>query len=416
MRRAAEKLAQRRGGPDDGFQNQLPSGADERTVDKIREALEEGRYEDALRMMQQAQDQLANLSEGLQQEMESMAGSKSSDELAEAMNEAIEQTRQLEERQAALAGETDGLIEKFGSGDGLDPKAQESILKEMDEVLKAIARIPEGIEEPRFQQRARRWAGRAEAVADRMRGAFAEGGVEEAIASGMQAMRELDNTRQGLDVRSEGDFAVPGAKPASLRAAKASERTAGVVQKLEDALARSERQRAAGGRGGASTKRGQNGLAGDVAGLRRRVEEMGGSAFNPVSGRDSLRAAEDLMLRAGARLEQGRPGRARGAQDGASQQLKQFRESLEEAQASMQQGSMPRPGGMAQGPQSGRGNPWDRMEDWGGDEDNGEVEMPEPDDFLGPDAFRRLVLEGAADDAPERYRPLNGSYYEELVR
>jgi hypothetical protein len=125
------------------------------------------------------------------------------------------------------------------------------------------------------------------------------------------------------------------------------------------------------------------------------------------------------MLRAGSRLEQGRPGRARGAQDGALQQLEQFRESLEQAQSAMQQGSMPGVESMAQrgAGQGRRGqDPWGRMRDLNGLDQGGDVEMPEPDDFLGPAAFRELVLEGAQDDVPKRYRPLNNSYYEELVR
>ncbi|HCP48358.1 MAG TPA: hypothetical protein DIU15_20135 [Deltaproteobacteria bacterium] len=51
-----------------------------------------------------------------------------------------------------------------------------------------------------------------------------------------------------------------------------------------------------------------------------------------------------------------------------------------------------------------------------GESGNQDVEMPEPEDFVGPEAFRSLVQEGAAEDAPDRYRPYNHSYYEELVR
>ena len=49
-------------------------------------------------------------------------------------------------------------------------------------------------------------------------------------------------------------------------------------------------------------------------------------------------------------------------------------------------------------------------------EGTGEVEMPEADEFVGPEAWRALLQEGAQGDAPDRYKPLNGSYFEELVK
>jgi|GEM_PF-1675682 len=416
MAEAAKKLQERRGGPDDGFQNKLPPGADQQALDSIEKALEEGRYEDAMRMIQQAQEALAKQSEGLQREMDSMSGSQESEELAKALNEAIEQTRALEARQAALREETDGLIEQFGSGDGMDANQQERILREMDALMRDIAEIPVGIGEDALRSRAERWARRAYQAADAMRGAFAEGGVEEAIALGVQTQRELQRARQGLEVRASGELAVPGAARAEGQAQAASDRTGELIRLLEQAQKKVDLQRRAAGGGSSSQHQAQNRLAMDTAGLRRTVEEMGGSAFNPVAGRDSLRSAEDLMLRAGAKLDQGRPGRAAGAQDGALQQLRRFRESLQQAQGAMGQGRMPSGAQMAGGQQSGRRNPWENMNDFQGSDDEGEVEMPEPEDFLGPDAFRALVLEGAQDDTPERYRPLNGSYYEELVR
>ncbi len=416
MMEAAAKLAERRGGPDDGFENRLPAGADEQAMDSIQKAIEEGRFEDAMRMIQRAQDALAKQSEALQGEMDSMAGSQQVAELTEALNEAIEATKGLEARQQALREESDELIERFGSGDGMDANAQERILKEMDELMQEISAIPEGIDENGLLFRAERWARRAHQAADAMRTAFAEGGVEEAIALGVQTQRELQSARERLSSRASGESAVPGAARSEGRARAALQRTQDLIEQLEAAQRKVDLQRRAAGSGSGEAQRGQNRLAMDTAGLRRRVEEMGGSAFNPVAGRDSLRSAEDLMLRAGGRLEQGRPGRAAGAQDGALQQLRRFRESLEQAQSAMGRGSMP--GGMASGAtgeQAGGRDAWDNMNAFQGDED-GEVEMPEPDDFLGPDAFRALVVEGAQDDAPERYKPLNGSYYEELVR
>jgi hypothetical protein len=341
MARLAKKLEERRGGPDDGFQNRLPADADRSLRDKVRKLLDEGKYEEALALMQKAQDSLAKLSDSLQGEMNSMAGSQNSEELNRAMQAAIDETRELEHRQRELLEQTEGLVQKFGSGDGLDPEEQEAILREMAVLLKEITAIPGAIDDEVLLRRARRGSERARRAAEGMRSAFAEGGLEEAIALGLQAERELDITRDGIAAGARREEAVSGAAASARRAASAGGRAQALIETLEAAQARAAQQRARAGRGGEGTRRGQNGLAGDLAGLRRRVEGMGGSAFNPVSGRDNLRSAEDLMLRAGSRLEQGRPGRARGAQAGAIQQLEQFRGALEEAQAAMQQGGMP---------------------------------------------------------------------------
>ncbi len=75
-------------------------------------------------------------------------------------------------------------------------------------------------------------------------------------------------------------------------------------------------------------------------------------------------------------------------------------------------------GGMASNSPGGRqSNPWDRAEEWNGTDPRGaEVELSHPDDFVTPEAFRALIQEEAAGEAPERYVPLNNSYYEELVK
>ena len=68
------------------------------------------------------------------------------------------------------------------------------------------------------------------------------------------------------------------------------------------------------------------------------------------------------------------------------------------------------------GRQPGQGDPWGRVEGLQGEGSGGEVDLPDPEDFVSPEAFRSLVQEGAVGDAPQRYRPLNSSYYEELLR
>ncbi len=147
------------------------------------------------------------------------------------------------------------------------------------------------------------------------------------------------------------------------------------------------------------------------------MDQMGGSAFNPAQGRENLQNAQELMRKAQGRVGNGDPQRAGSAGQDGLNQLRQFRESMEGAQQALRQGGPPRRGGTQMAGQPGGGrqpNEWDSGQ--GNAESTAPVEMTDPDEFVGPEAFRELVLEGAQGDAPGRYRPLDGTYYEELVR
>jgi hypothetical protein len=44
------------------------------------------------------------------------------------------------------------------------------------------------------------------------------------------------------------------------------------------------------------------------------------------------------------------------------------------------------------------------------------VELPSPEDFMTPEAYRRALLEGMEGEVPDEYRQLKRRYYEELVQ
>jgi hypothetical protein len=50
------------------------------------------------------------------------------------------------------------------------------------------------------------------------------------------------------------------------------------------------------------------------------------------------------------------------------------------------------------------------------DQDPGSIDIPAPEDFQTPEAYRRALLEGMAGDVPEEYRSMKQQYFEELVR
>ena len=47
---------------------------------------------------------------------------------------------------------------------------------------------------------------------------------------------------------------------------------------------------------------------------------------------------------------------------------------------------------------------------------NHQIEIPAPESFQTPEAYRRALLEGMEAEVPDEYRALKQRYYEELVR
>jgi hypothetical protein len=147
----------------------------------------------------------------------------------------------------------------------------------------------------------------------------------------------------------------------------------------------------------------------------------------------ALESASARMAQATGDLEGGRGLAAQGSQQAASRHL---REALEALQDAMQEASR----SAAKMAQSGQGGGEEEGEGAGegGDEEgdgaeggkdkkkggeDGEeesessapIELPEPEEFRTPEAYRRSLLEGMEGDVPEEFKALKRRYYEELV-
>jgi tetratricopeptide (TPR) repeat protein len=406
MAEVARKLAERSSGPDDGFVNSVPGEMSKSSLAEVQELIRQGRFEEAMEKLRQADEALAQLEESIASESQQMSGSQDRAEMDKALSEAIQDAKRLEAQQEAILKETDELAERFAS-----PQAAE----EMEKLQQDVAALKEQVEElrqgggddpfaPTGAERSRVRSAAFEIAG--MEAAIADGLPDEAAAYAREAQSHLRDAARSAE---SGD-----------RAGK--ERSAGklagsIADRLEAMQAEQSRSQAQARRAGQQTGERQGGVANGVAELAQRMGEGAGSAFNPAQGRQNLENAEQLMRGAQGKLAQGDPTRAGSSgRDGLSQ-LRQFRESLESAQQAMRQTGPPRPGGgMAGrpgGPQpGGEQNDSESRQAY----DSGSVEITDPDEFVGPEAFRALLQEGAQGDAPDRYKPLNGTYYEELVR
>ena len=76
------------------------------------------------------------------------------------------------------------------------------------------------------------------------------------------------------------------------------------------------------------------------------------------------------------------------------------------------QRSMQQMGQQREGQSGGQGD------DQGGESrtDRGRVEIPAPEEFQTPEAYRRALLEGMSAEVPDEFEALKRRYYEDLVK
>ncbi|MCO4771572.1 MAG: hypothetical protein KDA24_16185 [Deltaproteobacteria bacterium] len=401
MAELAKKLADRSSGPDDGFQNSMPGALSKDLLAEVEELIKQGRFEEAMEKLREADDAVADMEEQLANEAPQMAGAQNRDALDQALSEAIEQAKELEQQQGQVLQQAKELAERFS-----DPQADEAI----EEIRKDIAELSEQVEALREGGNGPFAPSGAERQAVRS-ASFEVQGVEQALNEGMPD--------EAAAYAREAESRLKGAARAAQDTDRAKrERAAGklagsIAKKLDDLDAQQRQRQAQAKQAGQQAGQQQGGVANGVAQLQQKMNEMGGSAFNPAGARGNLQNAEQLMRRAQGQLGQGDPGRAQSSGEDGQNQLRQFRESLEGTQQALREGGSGQSGPkMAQRPGQGQTR-WDSQ---GDPEDTGKVELTDPDEFVGPEAFRALLQEGAQGDAPDRYKPLNGTYYEELVR
>jgi hypothetical protein len=126
---------------------------------------------------------------------------------------------------------------------------------------------------------------------------------------------------------------------------------------------------------------------------------------------EGMEGAVREMERAEASLKSARTVEAEGAEGAAADRLRQAREALEQAAAAMAQ---------MQEAMEGRGQPGGEQANRKGKQDRKRhpdpIEIPAPEEFQSPEAYRKALLEGMQGDVPSEFEALKRRYYEELVR
>jgi hypothetical protein len=126
---------------------------------------------------------------------------------------------------------------------------------------------------------------------------------------------------------------------------------------------------------------------------------------------EGMEGAVREMERATESLLRARTVEAEGAEGAAADRLRQAREALEQAAAAMAQMQEAMRG---QGQQGGE-RP-DGQDQSGEERRQDPIEIPAPEEFQSPEAYRKALLEGMQGDVPSEFEALKRRYYEELVR
>ncbi len=412
MQELAQKLAERSPGPDDGFMNQMPNVLSKDMMAEARELMAQGKFDEAMEKLRQMDEALSGMEQQLDTESGEMAGGQAAEQLDAELSAAIERARVLERQQEEVLEQLGELTERFGD-QGMSEEERAALIQDMAELRDRIDQIEDPDTDPFVRPGVRRTAWRASQEVSQMAEAFGEQRLDDAASFGRETQDLMGEAAQELGAEARTN---PDAKSARDAARSAAKLAGSIAERLEQAQGRQRAQQREAQKAGQGAGRQQGQVAQGVGELGQQMEQMGGSAFNPARGRENLKNAEDLMRRAQGRAGDGDPGRAQSAgRDGLSQ-LQQFRQSMEAARDSLREGG--KPGGGKPSMAGGRSGGSSRRDSQSGpdSETGAPVEMTDPDEFVGPEAFRALLQEGAQADTPDRYKPLNGTYYEELVR
>lgn len=385
-------------------------------ADEIRKLIAEGRVDEARKAMQLLAEQLQQMAEGVNDRF--AAQMQSQDNLSEAYDDAMKGLEQLQQDQEALAKEMAAAREK----DGGAAEAQASLWRKVDGLAEgAVAAAKDALGAAgggagwRVEgiRAIERMAEQAQGVRDGVRARDAARVLERlGVARRSQGMAERLAGVERARPRAAGEPVPEGAARAEAKAAevgrlytemeellrKLAERQAqdgpAVRQKAQELA---DRQRALEER--------QQQLSGEVQRVERAMPAADGSAG------EAMDRAGEAMRRAEGALRQGQGTQGEGHQLDAASQLRQARERLaQQMQQHQQMQQQMRNGGKGEGG-------GDRSED-GQDSMSQQqaVELPAPELFQTPEAYRRALLEGMSGEVPEEFEALKKRYYEELVR
>jgi len=389
------------------------------TLAKIRKLLEQGKTEEAMKML----DEYLKATDEMMKALEAMQNQEFGDnrqEMVKDMEGTIDGIKAMEQQQQQLLQDTEAIKKSLMAEAGLTGEALQALT---EEALKKLAEMQTSQE--RAQQAAQRarlrpdpeMERRGRELSDRMRTLEAALKAKD-ISLALRVARKTVRNFRMLDVDLKRQRFMGGGDMTMAREhAKAGRRTGDALARdLEEWTERMDRAQAQGAMQG-------EGLADRQQSLRRQGQEMSqrlreyseGSPMIPERWGEQMGRAAQSMYGAEGKLEDGKLRGGAADEQIALKELSELRGELESVQQEMAQRTrgIPRQGRPMPGMEGQTKR--QQSERWGGRGIRaGKVDISQ--DFQAPEAYRREIMEGMRGETPARYKRLNREYYEKLVR
>jgi hypothetical protein len=378
-------------------------------IAEIRKALAEGQLETAREMMDILADQMAQFAESLEERQQ--RGADEDNEMKERFEALMSDLEELERQQDELANDLAAVQDEFGSSfsERMEVWAKLDRLAEQVEAKSAAALSNTGDGRrwrPFTLLRLQELAALGAGIRDSVRGRDAQGA---ALRIG-ELLRDADVTagfvrrdRARNPAPLKGETVQAHMQASAVVAAEMAE----LLELLDDSPGQSSPEMEAATRS-MSERQGQiqdwqRELMDEVKTIENAIPTANGEA------RKSMKGAGDAMERAREFLEEGVAIAGEGHQRQASGLVRDTREQLQQSMQDQQQ--MQQAMRQMQGEKSG--GEGDQMTNQA---PQSQPEIPSPELFKTPEAYREALLEGMAGDVPEEFKGLKARFYEDLVR
>ena len=386
-------------------------------MDAIRKAIAEGDLELAQRLLQQLADSLQQMSEGVGNQMSQ--GQQADDEMAQKMEQLMEDMSALAEEQESLAEQLAEARSKEGNKAAEQAKAWEEVQRLAERAAQASRTATESAGDgagwrTSSVDRLQRLQDSTDELLDAVRARDARATLERAdrtLRQGSIAQAAVDNELTRARPAREG---VPdGVRRAQEETATALEAVQEILELMETKLQQQQEESEAMQQLARQLSAQQQQLGERQQQLQRQLQEVEqGLPTADGSAGEAMQQAGEAMQRAEQQLGAGRSIQGEGHQRDAAGRLRSAQEALQQQQQQYQQMQQR----MQQMQGNDQGNQEPREDNRDGNFSQRFIEIPAPEDFQTPEEYRRALLEGMEAEVPEEYQALKKRYYEELVR
>ncbi len=372
------------------------------SMDKIQKLLEEGKIDEAMKMLEEMQNQMQNLMAALEEDFK--GGQQGDNKLAQKLNEAQQKLGELADGQEGIRKETQKLDEamKRRQDEALKQKLKEQLddaaakADELKEVLETVdpSVLPE--QDKQALEKLKEDADQAKQQCNSGKPGAAEGTAQSLVegTDGLKKEVAESEARESEEARSQG------LKDGMDKLGEANDKAKELAEMLKE-------MNKGGGPGPPPPSQGEQQQANDLQKKQQQLqegtqqlEEMMKELDGQMPGlgnemKPGLERAKQQMQQAGEQLGQGQPNGADGPQQQAAEELQSLEQKLAQKQQQMKKGDQER-GGV--------------------NDPNAKVAIPEEDKYEAPKAFREEVLKAMGEQAPEKYKEAIERFYKELVK